>query len=503
MEMDLDVDPKVDRSMEMEVDDGHSVARADAADEADEDGAGGMGASHLQVQAQVIIPTLSNGQSVGVQSDKVADLGPETAVLDLDCENVTHVCWNPRDATLLATGGDELCHIWSVPTSSMAYARFGPDGTAEPGANQNHNHNHCHINPALTPNQMIDLLEPPGSRITAMAWSPDGNSIAVAIHPKSPGARGTISVRSRTGESLDELPGGQDWVLNLLWNPSGNLLLAVTHSDDSSSVLMVWEPGTTRIIEPFNSDRTIIDVVWVDHHTIALCGKSFIASTVVGENGFDALQQLADTGPSHDWSYIRYDDISRTSVVASETSGFLGLLDPNSKISTVQAHDCEITALMYQPLSNSDPSALPLSSPRTFATAGTDGKIKLWDARRPMQLMRTLEMGGASPILALSFTYDGYLVAAASSDKILFWTTDTGGLPKATWSARNIGRSLPSTNGTLHSNGNGNIENSEMDVTDEDLTFSLSWDADGRRLAYGAKDKVIPVRSNREFRSLK
>ena len=480
-EMDVDVDARLDRSMEMEVD--GSGASADAANGADEDDAGGTGASHLQVQAQVIY-TLTNGQSVGVQSDKVTDLGPETAVLDLlPSQNVTHVCWNPRDPTLLATGGEALCRIWTIPTSSLALTRSGPEGAVEQ-AESNRD-----INSALVAaSQKIDLLDHYDSIVTAMAWSPDGESIANAVHPNLAAARGTISIRSKTGESLDELPGGHDLVLNLLWSPSGSLLLGSTHSDNENSVLMVWDTRTGRVIEPFRINRSVIDVAWTSDRTLVLCGPSFIASTAVGEHNFDALQELAEPGPDHNWSYIRYDDISHTSAIASESSGLLGLIDANSTLHTAQAHDREITALIYQPLSN--PNALAPNSPRIFATAGIDGRIKLWDAKRPLQLLRTLEMGGASPVLALSFTFDGYLVAAASSDKVLFWNAEAGGLPKATWTAKNTSwlSSLPG--GSLQSNGNGVVENGDVDMRGEEPTCSLGWDADGRKVAFGARDKV-------------
>ena len=496
MEMDLDVGAKVDRGMEMEVDDGQGVgvASADAADEAEDDDAGGMGASHLQVQAQVI-PTLSNGQSVGVQSDKVTDLGPETAVLDLPSENVTHVCWNPRDPTLLATGGDALCRIWSISTSFLAHARSGPDSAAVgPEANRD-------INSALTPDQNIDLLEVPEAIVTAMAWSPDGDSIAVAMHPESSSARGTIVIKSKTGEHLDYLPGGQDWVLDLHWNPSGSLLLGVTHSDDTNSVLMVWDIRTGRVIEPFHFDHNIIDVAWVDNRTLALCGPSFIASTAVNDHNLEAIQQFADSNYSHDWSFIRHDDIRHSIAIVSEHSGFLALLEEDPfdsiihTISYIEAHDSGITDLMYQPVSN--PAALDRNAPRMLATAGNDGKVKLWDARRPMGLVRTLDMGGASPALALSFTCDGYLVAAASYNKVLFWNAETGGLPKATWTARNIAWPSQSAEHAHQSNGNGNgnHENEDTNMSDGLWTYSLSWDADGHKLAFGAKDKVSFISS--------
>ena len=447
----------------------------------------------VQAPQMVVLPTLINGRSVGVQSDKVADLGPETTVLSVAGKNVTHALWNPRDPTLLATGGDALCRIWALSTSSATLARStapaaviqgisalgettSPDDSADP------------IPSSLSPRPVMDMHDAlDDSSVTAMAWSPDGELLAIAKHPKSGHGRGNISIRSKSGETVDELPGGQHWVLNLLWNPSGTLLLGIEHSDSNTSNLMVWDISASHLIDPHLFQKPVMDAAWTDDRTLRLCGTDMIATTVVGADRLEVIDERYDGQSPDEWTRVRFDALTQSTAIASENSGALALIDSSGKYYTTKAHQAEITSLMYQPLSS--PSALLPAAPRLLATAATDGGIKLWDAREPLRLVHSLDLG-QSPALALSFTPDGYLVVAASWNKVVFWNAEAGGLAKATWNGKGSGWRF-AADGALESNGNGITTNGDVHMGDEDEpTHSLSWDADGRKLAYSAGEQV-------------
>ena len=81
----------------------------------------------------------------------------------------------------------------------------------------------------------------------------------------------------------------------------------------------------------------------------------------------------------------------------------------------------------------------------------------------------------ATSVVALSFTPEGDYIAGATNDQILIWKTDDVNLPRASW-VRNddAGWRTPQS----HDSSN-----------DEDQ-FSLSWDANGRKLAYGVNSRV-------------
>ena len=417
----------------------------------------------LQVQPTASrTPTLTNGCSVGVQSDKVTELGPGpgTTVLRVPAKNVTHATWNPRDPAVLATGGQTLCRIWS-----LAYPPLPAE--TEGGASP------------MKQYIPVDLLDHSDiSYVTSLAWSPDGEFLAVAKYTPTPGPGGTISIRTKAGAFVDELPGGQDMVLNLSWNPSGSLIVGVTHSVDADSALVVFDSKSGQPMQPFQLKFAVLDATWTDDHSLVVCGADVVAGSHIGSQSIDPLHSLWTSDNAHyEWSKVRYDSITRTIAVAAEQSGDLAIVDNSGNFHTHKAHDAEITALIYQPLVHS--SAYTDTSPRLLATSSTDGTIKIWDATKPFTLIQSLSLGASSPALAMSFTPDGYLVAAASWNKVLFWHAEGGAVPKAIWRGKD-----DEWQSGLEQQVNGDGEE-----TDENV-HSLSWDAEGGKVAYALSDQV-------------
>ena len=188
------------------------------------------------------------------------------------------------------------------------------------------------------------------------------------------------------------------------------------------------------------------------------------------------------------WTHIRYDSRTHTIALAAEESGILGLIDSSDTLRVTAAHKAEITALAYQPVTNL--SAYPATAPRLVATSSLDGTIKIWDAKRPFTVVHTLLLGYTTPAMAMSFTPDGYLVAAANGDRVLIWNAEAGGVPKASWKGL-LGK-LP--NGSM-ANGDGVDEVMTEDGLGEPSP-SLSWDADGKKLALGVRSQVRLDSSN-------
>ena len=80
----------------------------------------------------------------------------------------------------------------------------------------------------------------------------------------------------------------------------------------------------------------------------------------------------------------------------------------------------------------------------------------------------------SSAVVALAFTPDGAFLAGATNDQILIWKVDDANLPRATW---------------LRGDGGYQTPQSHYSSADEDQ-FSLCWDADGQKLAYGVNNRV-------------
>lgn len=405
-----------------------------------------------------LIQTLTNGESRGVQSDKVAELGPQTSILTIsETSHVMHTAWNPKDPTILATSGDALCRLWYISRS----AAF----------DDNPNHQ-----------SYVDLLGPSyASLVSTMAWDPTGEILAVAVRDDSSDWVGAVSLWSKTGKALDELPAAQDMLLKLRWSPSGKTLLGITTSGNVTSSLTLWDIDSSQAMPPYQLPSVITDATWTSNHQLTICGNNLIASSLLENQHIIALHIRSEPIAQQNWRHIRYDSRTHTIALAAEETAVLGLIDSSDTLRTITAHESEITALAYQPVTNL--SAYPANAPRLLATSSLDGSIKVWDAKRPFNLMHTLSLGHAAPAIAMSFTPDGYLVAAANWNKVLIWNAEAGGLPKA--ASKGVLGKL--SNGLL-TNGNGASE--EEDDSGGDEYCSLSWDAEGGKLAMGFGSQV-------------
>ncbi|KAI4152293.1 MAG: hypothetical protein LQ340_002987 [Diploschistes diacapsis] len=498
----MDVDDNASRNdMEMEID-GHEtvgdVAVADvmamamannvanaASGEADYGDTNGVGSgpSHFQDQEQQqqqqqqqqqhLMPTLTNGVSVGVQSDKVTNLGPETAVLNIVGKNLTQATWNPKHPTLLAAGGKALCQIWALDQQSYANSQSGiaaateASGTATPTATTN-GATTSHNNLAVSPSDTTELEIDGAASVTAMAWSPSGDHIAYSSFPSSNTLvqRSITTVWSKEGFVEEQLPSGTEPVVGLAWSPTGRYLAAI-----SGKSLVVLDKKMSEVLPACETKGSLLDVVWLDQGPqLAVCGESIIAITGIAENRITDPLELSQSEVNHDWTQMQYDTHTSTIAVASEESGYLALVEGAGPL---------------RPMAGSD--AISSTARRLLATSSVDGTVKLWNGRAGLQHVHTFNLG--APALSLCFTPDGRHVAAASCSKILFWSAQEGCLPKAIWESPHIHQHARHLEGTNYTNGTNGVENGDVDMEDDLSVPSLTWDSNGHKLALACKDK--------------
>lgn len=145
--------------------------------------------------------------------------------------------------------------------------------------------------------------------------------------------------------------------------------------------------------------------------------------------------------------------------------------DSTGQCRSFSAHQGLITALAWQPLPF--PTAVGEESERLLVSSGEDGAVSLWNARSIDSKPKSMTMGSA--VLCLAFTPDGVFVAAGTTDRIFIWKVDDPIAPKASW---------------LRSDQAGWRTPMSQDSAGDENQYSLSWDADGQKLAYGAGNSV-------------
>lgn len=480
--------------------DGDGVGGGGSMDVDDDDDAPAAVSEHAPASDFAPIParmtlTLTNGQSVGVQSDKVADLGPETITLSVPDKNVMHTVWNPRHADILAAGGQGLCRIGTISRSAGPVAPASdpqppppePPEPAEPRPVDDGPDPDQDADLARDPNpkrdawRFVDIFDPSDHRsmVTTMAWSPDGEILAVATQADATESTGTVTLRSKSGESIDELPSAHDMVLKFLWNPSGTHLLWIASSGRDSSALVVWNVQSAQALPPFPLDRVVMDAAWADDRSFTLCGHNILIDAAIEGDAIVARHSRTEFEGEVRWTNIQIDPVTHTTAVTAEESAILGIIDASGDLHQTNAHDAEITALVFQPVPRALPP--PSSSPRLLVTSSLDGTIKIWDSRNPFTTMHVLSLGHSAPAFAISFTPDGHLLAAAHWHRIMIWNAEAGGLPKASWKGE-LNKWQTVANGVDKDSGIGE--------EDDGSTHSLSWDVDGKKLAYGLGSQV-------------
>ncbi len=318
--------------------------------------------------------TLTNGNSVGVQSDKVIELGPETCLfLDLgetkgnpttngtssnknhdDATSydrgiigsgttnglgangvggvgpsggnvgVTHLAWNPRDPAILATAGNALSRIWTLN---------GLASTTENGGHVNINGNGfddaAQTNGHTLETEGTDYINliasSERSLTTACSWSPDGETLAVATRDLTAHWDGEATIWSRDGRMLHVLPAGHDMMLALQWNPVASLLLGIATTGESSTILL-WDSSTGQLLTESTSTESLTDAAWMTETDFVCCGDTRMMRYRISIDGATpTILVLQDIKTEVKWLGLRCDVAQDIIASIADEDGLIGV----------------------------------------------------------------------------------------------------------------------------------------------------------------------------------
>ena len=400
--------------------------------------------------------TLTDGQSMAIQSEKVEDLSSRTSLLSVaEHDNIMHLQWHPV-ASILAVSGEALCRL------------FRSASVSEPMSSQD----------------ILESGEP--CCVTAMSWSPDGSSLAIATRAESSETTATVSTWSVAGKALDDLTAGQSLVIKLRWNLYGTMLLGITSSGDGQSSLVVWDVAQSHSYPPIPCAKIITDAVWSGDSSITVCGDGAIGRWDLTSDQDITWAPKSNTQLSErQWTQIFCSPSSSSVIVFDEERGFVVLLDSHGSILRFhQAHDDSITGIA------GGSSFKPTS---VIATSSLDGTVKIWTTN-DFQPVSTLRFGQDAPPLTLSLNAEGSLLAAANHSKVLVWDSSGNRVPIAMWRGELSKFSKSGlTNGHSADRDSGIGDDATEDGIN-DPRVSLDWDSNGGKLAFAVGSQVSDQR---------
>ncbi|KAL4977476.1 WD40-repeat-containing domain protein [Aspergillus desertorum] len=402
--------------------------------------------------------TLTNGHSVGVQITpaKAADLRPGTAIIDVaGGDHVTTTIWRPQDPTVVVAAGDTFCSLYKLSSTSPP------------------------VQEKLVENKGDNLW------VSAVAWDPFGQKLAVATYNDM---RGSITMYDVNGNAVDLLPEVPRMISGLKWADTGSQLIVVA-SDSKMSELVLWDDSIRpeEFPTPQIVNDSILDVSWLGLGQAFACGGISVYQCDV-ESSIHLSKTYSSGDPEHPWTFIRCANAGPSPVAVAASSSNASFWIPTHDMHLKDAHDGHITTIQLKP----DPAEQP-DQPLILASSSTDDTVKLWHIdlqNRKFNCTHRLSIGQSLPVLASCFSPDGYALAAASKESLSIWNAQRGGTAMATWESPSgdITESGEGEPPTVNGH-NGNIE----DVLDR----SLTWDSDGKKLAFGFGNKLAIINLQR------
>jgi transducin (beta)-like 1 len=426
--------------------------------------------SPLPVIEEPIIPTLSIGHSQEISTEAPRDLNLDTSFLPPNKDTTLEfVKWCPDNSTALLVAGQN--HMRAYRISSEV-----------PGDQSESKYSNIPV-------------DEEDYRVQAFCWTERSSALFSTAREHTNEEGGSIPQNRLFGFTdygngmrlVDPVAGT---IVALHYNPSSNLILCISHGEQA--VIKIWhysqtEPEGARKRKEanfeFKLDKTvgkeIYDAAWTTDNKFIVCGMSTLELYEVGED----ITSVKSFHTEQDWFRMKYDPLCEVAALSDDEMHALGVvkLDGDLKIHNETFQNTTLTDFAFQPIPNKE--SYKESSPRLLATSSANGQVRIWNALGPLICLHELSLGMQATAQVVSFSPDGFLLAAAGYDTLRVWKTDEGGEPKAVWH-------MPAPNDRWES-----VPLEEPDEK-EPLAWlhTLSWDSDGKKLAFGLRDQVAVIR---------
>jgi WD40 repeat protein len=258
------------------------------------------------------------GPERGTQVEKVSDLSTDTTFLDLAGDASSGILlqceWNPRDPTILAAAGtDALARMWMFSRSGKTTAT-DPEQGAQAGQARVFPPHH----------NLLDEGVAATTTATGLAWTSNGQYIAVSSEPIDDGTA-KVQVWNTDGVSVASFNAFESPIICLRWNPSNNLLLALSPESDGT-LITVMSLATQESLQYSLSQHILIeqplDAVWTSNEEFVLCGGDMLQAFHCVDGAISHVRKY-ETREGHALSKVAFDWHSRLLATASDT----GMID--------------------------------------------------------------------------------------------------------------------------------------------------------------------------------
>ncbi|QDS73844.1 hypothetical protein FKW77_006597 [Venturia effusa] len=419
-----------------------------------------------------IEPTLSIGLSQEVATEAPRDLNPDTSFLPHEGTTLEFVKWCPDNSTALLVAGE----------NHMRAYRVASDVSEQQAESNNWN---IHV-------------DEEDYRVQAFCWTEKSSAVFSTAREYTNEIGDSIPQNRLFGftdygtepssmQLVDPLAGT---IVALRYNAASKLLLSISHGEQA--VIKIWrysqaEPEAGSKLKEasfeFLLDKVvgaeIYDAAWTTNYRFLVCGMNTLQLYEVGED----IDLIKAFGTEQDWFRMQYDPLCEVAALSDDEMHALGVvkLDGDLKIHNETFQNTTLTDFAFQPIVNKD--SYQEGSPRLLATSSANGQVRIWNALGPLVCLHELSLGVQAAAMVVSFSPDGFLLAAAGYDTLHVWKADEGGEPKAVWH-------MPAPNDRWNSVPQEEPEEKEPLA----WLHTLSWDSDGKKIAFGLKDQVAVIR---------
>ncbi|KAF2768091.1 hypothetical protein EJ03DRAFT_295461 [Teratosphaeria nubilosa] len=502
-------------------------AGSPSAIEGEEEGEGASTAVGSDVEVMEVPERYDSMDVVNVATQTEVKVAPRTSTmywkLDRPDANVLHTQWNPSaqssDVNTLLTVGEGLCRVYKLSEAA-----------------EDERHVEHHDDPNVGSNAVI----------TASDWHPDGQSAVYAVDSMRKlddeaqegvqhllhHRKGHVSTVIGPGPPLLDPPG---IVLCIRHSPNGEYVL-VARTNLKRGLVQIWRPlnadgadeRSAELVGWRIFENEVQDACWTAEDMFVVCREDqpLIAAhldTVSASDGdaeLDASTVMRQGLVEHEINVamsstrgdkVRYDSRLGALVVTANADGTLITLplslERTSEAMTLKLEDCDrtslpgtLTALAFEPALARDEHAKASdrdkdNEPRLLAAAFGEGFTTIYrvsnaeDNAVHLEELHRLNLEDAAPALALAWSPDGAHLAVSSTNTMHIWRTEDlaerkNGLVKRPWITWRADTAAVA---------NGGINGERQDDAEGVLEPSLSWSANGERLAFAVEKQIAVI----------